>query len=231
MSFREIGGIAFPMISLCDLPLSEFTDSKWAYGDYAIGLSREWGEKNGFNPVCYCHANSDYKKRMINRLVEAAASKDKSVIEKAIFPFAYMKLVEGVLLNRRYKKYRFYDEKEVRLVPHQEDIKGYELCLFESQYQDFKKRYKKSILDKNGVNFSFSDVKYIIIGNENNRKEVQGVLAKQTEDCSHIVILTKQQVLGDIVGNNHNEELPMLNIEPIKTSELALKIGKEFFKN
>ena len=124
----------------------------------------------------------------------------------------------------------FYDEKEVRLVPHQEDIKGYELCLFESQYQDFKKRYKKSILGKNGVNFSFSDVKYIIVGNENNRKEVQGVLAKQTEDCSHIVILTKQQVLGDIVGNNHNEELPMLNIEPIKTSELALKIGKEFFK-
>ena len=48
--------------------------------------------------------NSDYKKRMINRLVEAAASKDKSVIEKAMFPFAYMKLVEGVLLNRRYKK-------------------------------------------------------------------------------------------------------------------------------
>jgi len=86
-------------------------------------------------------------------------------------------------------------------------------------------------LGKNGVNFSFSDVKYIIVGNENNRKEVQGVLAKQTEDCSHIVILTKQQVLGDIVGNNHNEELPMLKIEPIKTSELALKIGKEFFKN
>lgn len=65
LSFRKIGGIAFPMISLCDLPLSEFTDSKWAYGDYAIGLSREWGEKNGFNPVCYCHANSDYKKRMM----------------------------------------------------------------------------------------------------------------------------------------------------------------------
>ena len=231
LSFRKIGGIAFPMISLCDLPLSEFTYSKWAYGDYAIGLSREWGEKNGFNPVCYCHANSDYKKRMINRLVEAAASKDKSVIENAMFPFAYMKSIEGVLLNRRYKKYRFYDEKEVSLVPHQEDIKGYELCLFESQYQDFKKRYKKSILGKNGVNFSFSDVKYIIVGNENNRKEVQGVLAKQTEDCSHIVILTKQQVLGDIVGNNHNEELPMLKIEPIKTSELALKIGKEFFKN
>ena len=95
-----------------------------------------------------------------------------------MFPFAYMRLVEGVLLNRRYKKYRFYDEKEVRLVPHQEDIKGYELCLFESQYQDFKKRYKKSILGKNGVNFSFSDVKYIIVGNENNRKEVQGVLAR-----------------------------------------------------
>mgnify|MGYP002450316617 FL=1 len=82
LSFRKIGGIAFPMISLCDLPLSEFTDSKWAYGDYAIGLSREWGEKNGFNPVCYCHANSDYKKRMINRLVEAAASLFRSCIKR-----------------------------------------------------------------------------------------------------------------------------------------------------
>ena len=100
-----------------------------------------------------------------------------------VYPFSYMKLVEGSLPKKHFKNYRFYDEKEVRLVPHQEDIKGYELCLFESQYQDFKKIYKKSILGKNGVNFSFSDVKYIIVGNENNRKEVQGVLAKQTEDC------------------------------------------------
>ncbi|MBV3430531.1 hypothetical protein KSW92_13565, partial [Prevotella copri] len=54
LSFREIGGIAFPMISLCDLPLSEFTDSKWAYGDYAIGLSREQGQEGCRRRIYFC---------------------------------------------------------------------------------------------------------------------------------------------------------------------------------
>lgn len=231
LSIDKLGGIAFPMISLCDLPLSEFSESKWAYGDYAIGLSREWGKKMGFNPVCYCHSTSDYLNRMLERLMEASASEDISVIEKAIFPFSYMKLVEGPLLRKRYKNYRFYDEKEVRLVPHQEDIKGYSWLLSESQYSEYKKKKGKSILGEHGVDFSLQDVRYIIVGNENNRKEVQKMLNKQKVDYSHIVILTKMQVLGDILGNNHNLELPPNNIG-IRTNiiKLAKQVNEMYLK-
>ena len=54
-------GVAFPMISMCDLPFSEIATTKWSYGNYAIGLSREWGLKKGFSPVWY----SDYDSSML----------------------------------------------------------------------------------------------------------------------------------------------------------------------
>lgn len=52
---KEDQGLAIPMISMSDFPFSEIANNKWAYGDYTIGLSREWGIKNGFSPVLYCN--------------------------------------------------------------------------------------------------------------------------------------------------------------------------------
>lgn len=44
-----------------------------------------------------------------------------------------------------------------------------------------------------------------------------------------MVILTKQEVLGDIVGNNHNEELPKIKIGYSNISDLAKIVGSEYF--
>lgn len=44
ISSSKMKGIVIPMVSLCDLPLAEFGAGKWAYGNYAIGLSRKWGK-------------------------------------------------------------------------------------------------------------------------------------------------------------------------------------------
>jgi len=47
-----------PMVSFCDIPLSQIRDHISKYGDYGIGLTREWGIRNKLNPVLYLEPSS-----------------------------------------------------------------------------------------------------------------------------------------------------------------------------
>lgn len=229
LASEKFKGIAFPMISLSDLPLSEFGEGKWAYGNYAIGLSRDWGMKKGFNPVCYCHQGSDYLQKMLDKLNSSVVTGDVTLLEEALFPFAYMKLVEGPLPRRHFAKYRFYDEKEIRLVPYKESIVGFAPFLIDDQYDKYKKDKGNSLLGTLGVDFMYSDIRYILVENEKGRKQVQLLLSNRNADINQIVILTKQEVLGDIVGNNHNEELPIIMHNSFSVSDLAKKVAEDYF--
>lgn len=48
--------VGIPMVSMCDIPISR-TKTILRYGSYAIGFTKEWGIKNGFNPIHYIQGN------------------------------------------------------------------------------------------------------------------------------------------------------------------------------
>lgn len=229
ISSPNISGIAIPMVSLCDLPLVEIGAGKWPYGNYAIGLSRDWGIRNGFTPVCYCHKESSLYLNLLKNLLDAIHAKDKLSTEKAVFPFYYMKFVEGSLERRNYRRYRFYDEKEIRLIPKKEDIPNNKFLLKDNQYEEYKEKNGNSFLGSYGVNFSYEDVKFIVVESEKNRGEVIRFFKRHQVDDSHITILTKNQILEDIIGINHNKTLitpiPLLGQKSVE--ELALELEKE----
>ena len=56
---QEIDAVAFPVVSFCDIPLSRITDHVKFYGQYGIGMKRQWGITNGFNPIVYVSETSD----------------------------------------------------------------------------------------------------------------------------------------------------------------------------
>lgn len=45
--------IGIPMVSFCDIPLTRTSEFTKRYGDFAIGLSKEWAIMNHINPILY----------------------------------------------------------------------------------------------------------------------------------------------------------------------------------
>ncbi len=159
-----------------------------------IGFSREWGHKNHFNPVLYCEQFSYVDQWVTNNL---------SSQTKCFDVISYIKPVEGPLPKRNMKVYRFYDEREVRLVLPPEKF----TVLSDSEYEQYKKQNNGNSCTKMAIPFDLNDIKYIIVLNENNIAEVKKVLNNSNPSNSLPIILTKKQIEDDIIGKNHNVKI------------------------
>lgn len=112
-SMYDEKGLAFPMVSMCDFPFSEITTYMGKYGNSILGLRRDWGVRKGFCPVWYCFEKSEiiaFLFRYYKKLVDRKQDGEHGILFQLL---SYMKPVEGELVSRRYKTYRFYDEREV----------------------------------------------------------------------------------------------------------------------
>lgn len=206
---NEEQGLAIPMISMSDFPFSEIANNKWAYGDYAIGLSREWGIRNRFSPVLYCNRGSHIYRHLTELMDEAIKNGNMDSFFNCVSLFSYMKFVQDTLETRykKYSNYRFYDEREHRLVLDWRKETNASLYLSDAEYSDYKKERSSSTLDF-GVKFTWEDVKYLIVNSNSNVTEVNNLLKKENV-TRPIYIFTKAQVLEDFVGIEHHKEIQL----------------------
>src|SRR6478736_2020137 len=62
-----------PMTSFCDLTIMQLSSDsvhRKNFGEFGIGLTKEWGIRNGVSPVMYVHKESQQTKRLY-RLIKA----------------------------------------------------------------------------------------------------------------------------------------------------------------
>lgn len=150
-------GMAIPMVSFCDIPLSQVTEHINSYGSYGVGLSKQWAIRKSLNPVMYMEQNS-FSSHLIEPAIKNALENDEygsiyvkySVkkiakgktkvdnvytderrlrIEALIGQLSFMKNYSGDLnrSGKSYKNYRFYDEREWRFVPWEGDYEGFSI--------------------------------------------------------------------------------------------------------
>lgn len=186
------GNLYFPMISFCDLPIGLTKEHIDKYGNFAIGMTKEWGIKHKLNPVLYLENNSNVTNEINNQfnnldsilnsleklimdgkqLTDEKKDNFKSIIESIGKNFnshktllRFIKNYQGDLIreNKTYKDYKFYDEREWRFVPNI-DSENIKWKLDQKEYEEYRgKGKKKTLLSSPILEFDSNDIKYLIV--------------------------------------------------------------------
>src|SRR5674476_203117 len=93
--------LAFPMVCFCDIPIERHEIHKINFGDYGIGMKKEWGIKKHLTPVVYYDAES-YTASVVRGLIRLESQFDPKL--KDDVRGTYLKYVS--LLMMMYKPYK-----------------------------------------------------------------------------------------------------------------------------
>jgi len=160
---------AHPMVSFCDIPLSDSKQHFDAYGKYGIGLSKTWAIKEGINPVIYIDRNSLIADS-IYELIKERRNKNSNLTKKQKIEIlqikSYAKNYSGQLKRKNVntQNYKFYDEREWRLIPRSSTINNKKFSVSLKYYKKNKSKYNNKIADCR-LSFEAQDISYIIVEN------------------------------------------------------------------
>lgn len=168
--------IAYPMKCFCDINMHRLdTHLEW-YGYYGLAFSKEWGMRNGIQPIQYINPESNLCKDFsmafssalkLNPEKETAAQrKMKSFL---LHEMMYYKPYEGKMKNRNTNKIEnkcFTDESEWRFIP-DVTIAGFEQAYYDETI--FNAGVLTDIsnsmlgIPEISLRFDYTDLKYIIV--------------------------------------------------------------------
>lgn len=191
--------IAIPMKCFCDIPLGLIKKHLTLYGNYGIGISKEFAMENEITPLIYVHDNSSVLKIYLNDIMNSKKDEDLATI------IAYFKNYKGIQFrNGKRIKSTFYDEREWRYIPNDYDAKP----LNKIKGEDERRAYVKGINDKLPKNkyrlkIPIADIRYIFIQNEIDIPDVIKTLkdSKWLSEKDFNILLTKiitsDQIIND----------------------------------
>ena len=215
--------LAVPMVSFCDLKLSELKVHMSKYGSYGIGLTKDWANRKGLNPVMYVNRHCEFTDNFNNALytiypylsnIRKNLKNNDALQEiphdmKILDAYRYMKNYEGTLIRDGHQdeeNFRFADEREWRYVPSLNDYRVEEPFVAISNIETKKQKMEYNQKIENiKLDFDPNDIKYLIVEDDN---EINGLIEHiQKVKKFHSIdvisrlssrILTKEQIDKDI---------------------------------
>lgn len=209
---------AIPMISFCNLALSDLGEYLCKYGDYTIGMKKSWKFASKTSLVWYRDKNSislhplmDYYKKIQKISFLETDSEREALVWTQL---CYTKNYEGPLKRRGIKCYRFFDEFEFRYVPNIDILSSEKVIpiLTEDEYIKYKEENRTSVINKEtlGLKFDIEDIEYILVKDKGQIGNVSTILNKYLNKDSNKsgrkpIILTYDEVRRNIIGIDHHK--------------------------
>ncbi len=198
---------AIPMVSFCDIPLSQIKNHVERYGNYGIGLKKEWGKKHGLNPVLYLDTNSqlgaDLREASKELLLGKRILGDLRLVESTVLDILRFSKNYQHTLQRsgsESQDYRFSDEREWRYVPERKDAPPVVLA---SKYSTpEQKKQINHVLKNLRLEFDPDDINYIIIREDTEITEFLRIIKElghtpEQVDRLYTRIITTKQIETD----------------------------------
>jgi len=207
-----------PMVSFCDLKISELKSHMKKYGNYGIGLTKKWANLHGLNPVFYVNKHSPFTSDFINAVEDLNKDLDnipgiighvmaENTFKKILNTYRYIKNYEGDLVRRNGKKtrnYRFADEREWRYIPPINSGISPFLPTCKIATAEEKDHYN-DMTSTIKLSFEPEDIKYLIVESDeeiteliHHLEQVKGRFGVETRMRLASRILTAEQIDNDI---------------------------------
>lgn len=164
--FGQVDYIGYPMVCFCDIPMSRISDHTAFYGEYGIGMTKEWGRKNNLHPLLYAASNGALV-RVASKIFSLTDyqsdddSKVKSIRHELLHQYfeltPMIKPVSGkMIVGGEVVEKDFSQENEWRYVPDHINL------LFKNNFDELKAEENAKMFDRS-LRFLPSDVKYIFV--------------------------------------------------------------------
>ncbi|MBE9468233.1 MAG: hypothetical protein IMY72_07930 [Bacteroidetes bacterium] len=176
---------AIPMCCFCDIPLNLVYNHVKVYGEYSIGLKKDWGEKLAICPVIYLPDYGETRalfenlirnhKKNIRKLYDCQTTKRKEnkfreellcidvinfydiIVDLSMFVKPYSGFFEKG--NYKNDNHKFYDEREWRYKPDKMLFKSY---MTKQEYDSFNSSDERNKNMQN-IDFDLADITDIIV--------------------------------------------------------------------
>ncbi|MHA3099115.1 abortive infection system antitoxin AbiGi family protein [Acinetobacter brisouii] len=214
---NETRNFSVPMVSFCDLRIRETLPHIEKYGNFGIGLSKEWAIKSRLNPVLYLTNNNEISENFMKDLqtifnmFNGASGVDEScngqslsdVYHRYLNIIRFIKNYEGSLDRKGDTVfYRFADENEWRYVlPLEVDNPEILNVFIKPAIGSHKAKAEANASIKNyNLKFSWDDIKYLIVKQDSYRDSLIDYLNSINAVCLDFLktrIITVDQIKND----------------------------------
>ncbi len=185
----EMKFLSYPIVCLCDIPLSRIDEHVNFYGEYGIGLTKEWASRNGLNPVLYVSESSG----VASALAAISWAHNKypaDQIKQASHDFfgvlAHTKPVEGKMaIGEEFLNKEFYQENEWRYLAKPKEMDPW---MRKDDYDLLEKREQYNEITKKQCMLKIQpqDVKYIFVKSDSNIPDMVNFIQTKLDNYSGV---------------------------------------------
>ena len=178
--------IAYPMICFCDINLHKMASHIDFYGGYGIAFSKDWGIKQGIQPIQYVNPNSPMRKDFTEAFKYAIDSETEDAPQNFLLSqMYYLKPIIGTMQREDEERERiFTDECEWRYIPNLSEL---ELPQAVDEQDIFSLPMLNKAIDAHEnawLKFSYLDIKYLIVQSESDFEKLCRTIYKCVENIN-----------------------------------------------